>query len=161
MLQLHEYVLEKKCNFVCFEVSESSCKDLEDWCKSVGFDLTKNFNGDPIDKFDFHVTIYYTHPYVKIPQKQEKIEPIKTRVTGIDLFGQEKNIPVLKIEVTPEMQTVRNEYTKLGLTSEFPTWETHVSVSYNYKNEVDINSIELPKFDIFLDKVVSKISYKK
>jgi 2'-5' RNA ligase len=99
--------------------------------------LTKSYSGGEIspEEFDFHTTMFYSvePPTSPIPNGHSKVRPLTLTVKGIDLFGPNKNIPVLVMEPSAELLEVRKYIAeKHGLFDSWPEYKPHLTISYNY-----------------------------
>lgn len=84
------------------------------------------------------------------------IEPVELKFKGMELLGQEKNIPTILIDKTTELSNIRKLYETNGLKDSWPEWKPHLSVSYNYNGKPVIGNVKLPDFKVMADTVVVK-----
>lgn len=150
----------KKYVAVMFDARTESA--LRAWALSYGFDLTAKFDGttQAIEDFDFHTTVFYTNNIVYsetgiVPLKR----PFKIRPIGFDLLGLDNNIPVMLIAPEDELLEIRHIFEEAGMEDQWPAYKPHITVSYGYKGQPPIENLQLPDFDIIVDRV--KISDQK
>lgn len=141
--------------YVAVNYDSDTQKNLRDWCHQNGFDLTVSYSGEikkPED-FVFHTTIFYTSNDVgdvdaEFPEKMKR----KTKAVGFELFGKDKNVPVLIVEKTAGLNLLRTWYEDLGFQDEWPDWKPHISISYAPTLPI-IEHLSLPTFDLVYDVV--------
>lgn len=144
--------------YVSLQCDSRTNSYLRDYCEDHGFNLSMRFDGtyqEP-EEFDFHTTIFYTtsrHPNVN--EADHGIGTRRARVTGFDLLGENRDIPVLKVD-SPYIYGLRSTYESFhGFKDAWPSYTPHISLSYDrdmeYSSKLDIG---LPDFDIVYDRVV-------
>ena len=136
--------------------SPQSQHDLTAWAMAKGFDLTKSYSGNELKpgEFDFHITVICSENEAYIEDSVRKIQPLTVDFTGFEVLGVDRKVPVLTTACTPQMQDHRDFFEDFyGLHDNWPTWKTHVSLSYNWFGLPDISTMELPNFSITLDRI--------
>ena len=103
--------------------------------------------------FRFFCLIFYTSNDVgdvdaEFPEKMKR----KTKAVGFELFGKDKNVPVLIVEKTAGLNLLRTWYEFLGFQDEWPDWKPHISLSYAPMLP-NIEHLSLPTFDLVYDVV--------
>lgn len=142
--------------YVSVEYDAATQRKLREWAKENGFDLSVGYSGSKQKEsdFDFHTTIFYTTTAHDIPN-HEKILPSKgsANVVGFEMFGENKNIPVLIIS-SSVINGLRKHYEETyKMQDQWPTFKPHVSVSYATDALPDVESIKLPDFELTFNKV--------
>ena len=140
--------------YVCLNLSDKSQKDLRHWAQSKGFDLSKDYDGKTIapEKFDFHVTVYFTTNEIYYKDATIQITPTELKILGFDLFGQNKDTPVAKL-LAQHLLQYRDMFKSQGFKDFYPTWKPHVSLSYNWKGTPDIKNLEYDGPPLFVDSI--------
>lgn len=145
---------------VLFILSDESQERVFNWASSVGFDLTKSFSGNPQnpEDFDFHVTIICSENEALITNDILTRTPIQTTFSGFEVLGkrdeESKGVPVILVNKTPEMLETRKFYETFHcLYDNWPDWKAHMSLSYNWDGNPDLEALTLPNFPIIFDKI--------
>lgn len=141
--------------YVAVNYDSDTQKNLRDWCGQHGFDLTVSYSGEvkKSEDFVFHTTIFYTSNDLgdmdaEYPEEMKR----KTKAVGFELFGEDKNVPVLIVEKTAGLNLLRTWYEFLGFEDKWPDWKPHISISYS-KDLPNIEHLTLPAFDLVYDVV--------
>ncbi|QIG66049.1 RNA 2',3'-cyclic phosphodiesterase/2'-5' RNA ligase [Ochrobactrum phage vB_OspM_OC] len=148
----------RTANFVCIRFTEETDEKLRNYCEQNGFDLTKSFSGtsQSAKNFKFHTTVFYSEVGSKnFSTRKYNIEPFKVSPLKFALFGDSNDVPVLKLERNFRLTSLYNYYGDVfGLESDYPTFNPHVSLSYNYNQSKEfLLATKLPDFDIIVDRV--------
>lgn len=153
MKTLKEFMAKRK--YVAVKYDNESQRKLRDWAKSNGFDLTKNYDGADQDEkdFDFHTTVFYSTNEVNLKNKIIKLQPTEVTISKIKFLGEDKDVPVLAIEVTDGIKELREYFEELGLEDKWPSYQPHISLSYA-REKRDVSDIELPDFKPKYDRLV-------
>lgn len=126
---------------------------LTEYCSDVGLDISKDFDGNPIDTFEFHTTIFMGKNPRFIDNKSMYWKG-RAHVVDFDLFGENKDIPVAIIE-SQDILNVRKFFKdtlgEYDLT--FPIFRPHVTLSYS-RNLPDRESLKFIDFPLTFDRVV-------
>lgn len=106
---------------------------------------------NPISKSDMHTTIIYSEQgnpnFEWQPTYQE---PIKAKFAGFDMFGEEKNVLVLKLK-SPELSRRHKELMEeYGLSYNFDEYRPHITLSYDAEG-FDISKLD----DYFGDLIIT------
>lgn len=130
---------------------------LRQWCGQHGFDLGFGYSGEARDpnEYEFHTTIFHTVNDIadlKEGSKYRLIESHPVTPIGFTMLGMDKNIPVLKLELTGMIATLRQKYEGLGLRDQWEQYTPHISLSYA-KTPMDLTDIPLPDFSIRFNHV--------
>jgi 2'-5' RNA ligase len=153
MKTLKEFTAKRK--YVAVQYDKESQEKLRDWATKNGFDLSVKYNGEAQDpkEFDFHTTIFYSINEVNLRNKEQKLKPTEVFITGIKFLGENKDIPVLGVDVSGGIKYLRQHFEDLGLKDQWPSYQPHISLSYA-KEAKDITNIKLPDFRPKYDKLV-------
>lgn len=145
---------EAKKKFVCLKLDAASVYNIQEWCGGR-FDQTVGHDGNKVDEFCFHVTLFYSSNGSNIPVGEHNIPKIPLVFSDIALFGENNNIPVLKLVATPELLKYRRIFEALGLQDTWPEWKPHVTVSYNFNgNFKEIENLPMPVKPIYVNKLI-------
>jgi 2'-5' RNA ligase len=149
---LKENLLPKK--YIAVYFTEETNKKLYNYAISQNFDISYNWDRIKIDpkKFKFHCTLFYSKNRMDIENITYKVPPLKSKVLGLRVFGNKKDVLVLRLDNA--FGELRKKYLDMGLKDTFPKWRPHVSVSYKYDNKEDIASVaNLPDFELVASHV--------
>jgi len=152
MKSLKEYMTTRK--YVCVNYTKESQNRLREWAQNNGFDLSIGFNGadqDPTD-FNFHTTIFYSTNDVYLRNQEMSESETEVFVTGFDMFGDNKDIPVLILSYSGGLKDIREHFERLGLEDKYPRYRPHISLSY-VRERKDVSKMELPDFRPKFDKI--------
>ena len=132
--------------YVAVIYDEDSQQKLRDWCKTNGFDLTKNYGGSDqnAEDFEFHTTISYSVNEVAMKNEMLPLTSGEAFPVNFKLLGDDKDVPVLVVS-SPELNNIRGEFERRGLKDKWPDYIPHISLSY-VRKEYDLNGIKLPDF---------------
>lgn len=149
MISFKEFLEEHSKKYVCLHFDEKTNASLCEYTKKYGFDTGINYKGEKQspESFDFHITVYHTTNRLKSPNIKESITPFNVTPNKMELLGKDRNIPVVKLEVSGELKAVRDWFTSLGFKDEWPSWKPHISLSYD-KKQYDLSKIKLPDFPL-------------
>lgn len=137
--------------FVSLWLDDYSQKKMMNWASGLGFNTRIDYDGNPTDSFDFHLTVFYTSNTSSITNDSIQLPQTRIIPENFDLLGKALDIPVLKIEKTAPLLFIRNHFESLGLEDEWPEWKPHVSLSYKYDGSPTIKGLPLPDFPIYVD----------
>lgn len=144
-----------KRKYVCLKLDKSSVQAMNFWCAENNFDITKNYSGEDTATFDFHITVFHSMNAVRLSDAEVNLKPIQFTFSELALFGENQNVPVLKVFPNTNLLKVRSTFEALGLQDKWDGWKPHVSVSYNFNGtHSDIQNIKLPVFPVFVDKLI-------
>lgn len=140
---------------------DATSENLRNWCIRHGFDLNVDWDGNPADPadFEFHTTIFYQTNDVELPLDEmfsyPLIESSEVFPKQFGMLGKDNDIPVLKLECSGMLATLRKKYEDLGLTDSWDEYIPHISLSYA-KQHADLQNIPLPDFKMTFSKVKVK-----
>ena len=137
--------------FVSIEFDSKSLKDLMGYVVQNGLDAYTKFDKTKLDSpmTDYHLTVMFSNnaPVIPMENRDHQLPDIEIVPYAFDLFGENKDILVMKIKETDELRELRNLMIEhYGLKDSFPEWSPHVTLTYNYEGNIPK---ELPKFRIF------------
>jgi len=153
MKRFGDYFQPKSRKFVALELEEGSRAKLQSWANFMGFDTVTSYSGDPITEMDYHITVFYSENTSSIPTGIFHIPMFEVRPLAFDLLGEEKNIPVLIIEDSLTLKSYYDQYKAKGLQTKWSDWKVHISISYKYDGNPNIEELPLPPFPIKIDKI--------
>ena len=138
-----EKVLLEDGKFAGAKLTKKSARKLQKW-------IEENDIGNPIPSSEFHVTILYSDK-VDFPWDAKKYPgglKVDPHTYELALFGEEKNILVLKFD-SPELAArhhkARDEH---GVDWKFDEYQPHVTLSYKVK-DLDLSDLEPPGFPLY------------
>lgn len=137
--------------YIALQVSAGSSAKLTAWAKRLGFDLSIGFNEQPITKFNFHTTVFFSDNETYLRNGLFPIQAIELVPTGWKILGE--NTPVLLLQKTDQLTNLRRIYENMGLYDKWPEWIPHISVSYNWNGKPATTKLGLPDFKITADSI--------
>jgi len=153
---LRERQLEEKSKFIAIIYDGATQTKLQKFCQEHGFDITQNYDGDQIAPtlFEFHTTIFFTTTKHRLENSEKNIEPNTVNPVKYEMLGQDRDIPVLKVD-GDDIHKIRDHFSEEhGMRDAWPDWKPHISLSYVRGDYPNIDSIPLPDFELVFDKIV-------
>lgn len=156
MASFNQFLREAKRKAFLLLPDKQTNINIFNWATEKGFDLTKSYSGRDIrpEEFDFHVTVICSTNDVFVPSKVVDIRPITTTVTGYDILGIEKKVPVWTVDKNKEMVS-RREFIEdfYSVYDKWPEWKAHLSLSYNWNGTPTLEDLDIPPFSLTFDRV--------
>lgn len=114
----------------CFvKPSEDVADEIYDWVID-----TCEFEGEGVDpKDEYHCTLIYDERDTSFKITEPKEEYTAT-ISGMDLFGEEKNILVILLDST-DLQNRNKEILDAGYEMNFPTYKPHITIKKDSNQE--------------------------
>lgn len=130
-----------------FVVDSATKYNLRNLCKRLGLDAISD---------EFHTTVLYSTENVDrlLAYKPSLSFPLVADVVGYEVFGDEKNCLVLKLD-HPDLHNVFNELKSLGASYDYDSYIPHLTLTYSFKGEIPS---KLPKFKVKLAGYKSELS---
>lgn len=132
--------------YVSVQFTDETNKKLEEFTRQLGL--------EPVEKF--HSTVVYSVDPLGIEFGSNDITGTG-KITGIEYLGDkdsEWRAVVLNIDC-PFIQSRHDFYKEeYGYVHSYPEFVQHISLAYSPPENIDLSSIELPTFDIKLDKEI-------
>ena len=133
-------------------------QNLRNWCTNNGFDLSVGYGGVPQEpeNFEFHTTVFYTINEVEGFREDPEYNLIECHeVTPMifDMLGEDRDVPVLKLEYEGALATLRKKYEGIGMMDKWDNYVPHISLSYA-KSPRDLSELPFPDFKLCFNKVV-------
>jgi hypothetical protein len=109
---------------------------------------------NPVKQEDLHTTVLFSR---NILDKAHHINVSKAQLEGrewrfsplkFDIFGTDTAILVLRIDA-PEIQFLHDQLINVGGTHDFPTYDPHITLSYNVPKNLDISKFGVPPIYLF------------
>lgn len=149
MISYSQFKKSYSKKYVALNIDEESSVLLRTYAQGYGFDLSSTYGGDSIDPndFEFHTTIFYTTTYHDTPVETRTIPAVKLIPSHIELLGENRDIPVIRLKLTDELLKIRNYFESLGYKDAWSEYKPHISLSY-VRKPYDISGIKLPDFEI-------------
>lgn len=146
-----------KCKYVAVIYDKPTQQNLREWATTNGFDLGYGYSGEPIDpnQYEFHTTVFYTnnpHEQTDPYPGYKLIEKGQSFPTQFHLLGENQDVPVIKVEPTGMLATLRQKYERMGYKEKWDSYIPHISISYARK-PVDFSKMQLPTFPLMFDYV--------
>lgn len=156
-MRLREFIEQTGKKFICLEFSYQTQQNLTKWATEAGFNLSKDYNGNPVSDFGFHVTVICSNngPSAPLPNGEMWLQnPIDFVPLNFQVLGIDRQIPVLVLTKTPGLLKIRQQFQDLyGLTDKFPDYKPHVSLSYAWNGSPKLTQVRLPNFPLTVDKI--------
>jgi hypothetical protein len=133
---------ENKGTYVAVKVINN--KELTEWFSNQGLTIE--------DPSDLHITIAYSSKYFKHKINEDNIIIPKNDVLGFDLFGDDEDILVMTLK-SKELSNRHKLTDEEGAYYDYPVYQPHITLSYNFKPTKRTKLSEyfkLPNFDIVL-----------
>jgi hypothetical protein len=143
--------------YVAVIYDDTTQNRLREWATENSFDLGYGYSGEPKDPndYEFHTTVFYTSNDVDHREQEpgyKLIEKHTVHPIGFSLLGENKDVPVMKVEVSGALAMLRKKYEDLGYQDQWDDYIPHISLSYARK-PVDISTKVLPTFPLTFDYV--------
>lgn len=151
--------VEKARRIVMLRASWETQEKLREWAKAEGFDLGWSYSGWPQSSwdFDFHVTVVASSNEVRVPDGVRSIDPLTLTVSGYDVLGVDRRIPVLKLDANKTLSAIREFFVATyGVQPTFADFRPHVSLSYKWDGDPRIDGLApaLPPFPLVFDMLM-------
>ena len=151
--------VEKARRIVMLRASWETQEKLREWAKTEGFDLGWSYSGWPQSSwdFDFHVTVVASSNEVRVPDGVRSIDPLTLVVSGYDVLGVDRRIPVLKLDANKTLSAIREFFVAThGMQPTFADFKPHVSLSYKWGGEPPVYGLApaLPAFPLVFDMLM-------
>ena len=132
----------KNGTYVCFNVSDESAKELNEWCQEHDIHVSS--------PSEFHCTLIYSKTPIKEFSKFHGLKIlVESKIKGWELFGEDENILVLSIE-SDDLTKINDLMIKCGATSDYDTYKPHVTICTEHEGEIPS---EIPDFPITFKNV--------
>ena len=138
--------------YIALNVDAETQFNLEAYTFWGGYDTSKGWSGNPIDKFNFHTTIVYSKNHCNslengtYPVSYDTWKPAS--VVDLDVFTfkdgtEEKIIPVMLLDQNYDSlhMHMRRLYTYFGCFCTYPDFKPHISLSYSHAAPHGIESL--------------------
>jgi hypothetical protein len=134
---------------------ENTQVNLRNWALSNKIDLTKKYNGElqKVEDFEFHTKIYYSINSIYMTNRVSRIYPSGAFFDYFDLFGNEKDIPVIRLQNMDAISQMREFFSGYDMKEDWPVFAPHISLSYA-RQKIDLDSLTKPNFDLIFDRVI-------
>ncbi len=150
MRSLLYFLKNSKKKYIAVYPDKYTKEKLTEYATDCGFDIASD-HGKLGFSFDFHITIFYSESrHHNIANGMFKIEPFSVKAKELALLGVDNDVPVLKVE-SAGLRKIRQRYENMGMKDKWGDYVPHISLSYNYKDEPKIETLELPKFPLIFD----------
>jgi 2'-5' RNA ligase len=135
--------------YIAANVSPSSQKALDEW-------VTKHKIPNPSEPKEYHTTVIYSRKGIPDVMNDKIDTPLSGKIIGWKIFGTQVGVKCLVAsvecdELDDQHNRIRAEY---GATHDFPEYQPHITVSYNYGDGAVPK--EIPTFPIVFNKITMK-----
>jgi 2'-5' RNA ligase len=146
MLLVYESFVElfrgrKQPLYAALRPDEESCRKIADLIDDLGIE-------NPVEASDLHATVLYSRkPVGDASTIIRKKLPVQAKSDRLEIFPSQegKNVLVLKLSSVSIRALHHELIDRLGASHDFPTFEPHVTLCYDYP------SPEPPKLGVHLD----------
>ncbi len=83
---------------------------------------------------EYHTTVIYSKKPCPEMRKHDPQLPIWGTASGFELFGDDKNVLVVRIN-SVQLQKLYDDLQIYGPTSDYPEYKPHITLSYNWKGD--------------------------
>jgi len=142
LLSLFEALDASPGTFVGVKFDQSTIDSLMDWIDSMGLETH-----EPADELHTTVLLDKEHEFDWEPQSFESPIEVSPETFSLDLFGQDKNVLVLKYQCDELADRHSRGMEEHNLSWDFPEYSPHVTLSYDGSN-IDIESLSPPDFPL-------------
>lgn len=155
MIAFKDYVKTFKKKYVALHFTKDSEENLRSFAQDNGFDITQKFSGEKITpgKFKFHTTVFYTTSVHDTQNGKYDLPGIKLALFNFKLLGPNQNIPVLLVNPKPLLD-IRKKFEEMGYEDEWPAYQPHVTLSYNYDGTPDLKTLRIPDFAVETSHII-------
>lgn len=155
---IYETLGLKSRKYVAVIYDDETQKNLREFYQNNGVDLTVSYNGNPqaAEEFEFHTTIFYsTTLHDKSWVGSYELAGGSAIPIGYELFGLDKNVPVLKVDRSGVISYLRTVMSRIhDMEDAWPEYKPHISISYNKDQIPDIANLPIPTFPLTFNKYV-------
>lgn len=151
-MKFRDFLRSVRRKYIAVKFTTETEKNLRNYALENSFDITKNYNGED-KEFDFHCTVFYSESVHQLKNGVYTIEQFNLKPSGFDLFGEDKNIPVLKISSEGKILKLRTFFEDMGMKDKWDEYKPHITLSYNFK-EGKLPNLKLPDFDIVVNRLI-------
>ena len=145
---LKEYAKHKDGTYVAFQMSEQS-RDMLDHFVEMNLGLTER-----VDPKSYHITVIYSRTPVPTAEKRKGKIDAQAQATGYEIFNTKDGGKCLVLRVVcPKAAQMNSELKAEGATSDYPDYKAHVTIAYNFTQEIAAEDLPLPKFPLHFDEV--------
>lgn len=149
LLSLSQYAKHKDGTYVSMDLSQES-KDILDHFVEMSLGLTER-----VDPSTYHVTLCYSRTPVPAAEQFAGVtcsEP--AFVAGYSVFPTKTDGECLVLRLDyPFAYSMDKTLTKLGATSEYSEYKPHLTLAYDMKEKIDPETLPIPRFELYFDKV--------
>lgn len=133
---------------MALQMSESS-KDLLDHFVHANLGLEER-----VSKDSYHITVIYSRTPVPDAEKLSREYSVKADAVGYEMFDTKTGGKCLVLRVeSAEARALNNTLGAMGATSDYDSYKPHVTIAYNITQEVDPETLPLPKFQLVFDSL--------
>lgn len=148
---LSQYAKHKDGTYVALEMSKES-KDLLDTFVEMNLGLTER-----VDKNTYHITVIYSRtpvPSAEALTNTNTSIPVEAQPVGYEIFPTKNDGLCLVMRIIcPYATRINSQLAREGATSDYTEYKPHITIAYNIKEQVDVNSLPVPQFQLIFDKI--------
>lgn len=148
---LSQYAKHKDGTYVALEMSQES-KDLLDNFVEMNLGLTER-----VDKKTYHITVIYSRS--PVPSAEQLLHmntsiPVEAQPTGYEIFPTKNDGFCLVMRVIcPYATRINSQLTREGATSDYDQYKAHITIAYDIKEKIDVNTLPVPQFQLVFDQL--------
>lgn len=146
--KLSEYAKHKDGTYVAFQMSEQS-REMLDHFVEMNLGLTER-----VDPKSYHITVIYSRTPVPTAEKRKGKIDAAAHAVNYEIFNTKDGGKCLVLRVVCPKATQMNQELKAeGATSDYADYKAHVTIAYNFTQEIAAEDLPLPKFPLYFDEV--------
>ena len=151
IVSLSQYAKHKDGTYVALEMSKES-KDLLDNFVVNNLGLTER-----VDKKTYHITVIYSRtpvPSAEALLHMNTTMPVEAQPVSYEIFPTKNDGLCLVMRVIcPYSTRINSQLEREGATSDYDQYKPHITLAYNIKESVDVNTLPVPQFQLIFDKL--------
>ena len=138
---LNEEAQHKNGTYVSVKLDKDSTEKLDTW-------VSNNNIPNQSDPNEYHATVIYSRKGVPEAQTYDLGLPIQAKVSGWSIFDTQQGTKCLVAKIDSKALMNHHEHLiqKFGATHDYPSYQPHVTVSYDYGSDEAPN--EVPNFTL-------------
>jgi len=148
---LSQYAKHKDGTYVALEMSQES-KDMLDNFVQMNLGLSER-----VDKKTYHITVIYSR--TPVPSAEALLHmntsiPVEAQPVSYEVFPTKNDGQCLVMRVIcPYATRINSQLGNEGATSDYDQYKPHITIAYDIKEKVDVNSLPVPQFQLVFDQL--------
>lgn len=148
---LSQYAKHKDGTYVALDMSKES-KDLLDNFVANNLGLTER-----VDKKTYHITVIYSRTPVPSAEALLHVNtsiPVEAQPVGYEIFPTKNDGYCLVMRIIcPYATRINSQLEREGATSDYDQYKPHITIAYDIKEKIEVNSLPVPQFQLIFDKL--------